>query len=685
MRRFAFLLILWVATLCLKAQMTMSFPSVTGVSTRSLTTGATLVEFPETVDLSTVMSGVTVQVGGSVVSNSDITPDPSTLSLTDDEEVTFVYNGSTYSFHFSKGKYFTVVMMSDQHTAQSGHDGTSVANLKSYVSRIAGMGSSGGLKFEFNSLPGYVPTCDLVLGLGDMDGDSEKLGENYKNAHAGFADANIPFITICGNHDLVPDYWTGTNPDKGLTWGWNDGGSYCNDIARGIVEDYCENAMSNGWITDYEQIVDGSSHTQVKPFTFKFNGVRFYMGQTYWFQKTYDKPQMLSSAKYYAPDGVVDAFEEFVNAHKDEASVFAQHYPLVAGSDCDRWWLDQNDVGLYIKTVNASAYGTDQDLGKWTTDATARNFAKMKKDKYAEIMKLTPNPVHFSGHVHSFCEYTYDGIKDYTVASPGRDDGGLAGVFIVLCKAGKGVVEVKQAHVSSDFVANTLDTQVAPLDKRTETVADNTDVTSWLCSNASFSAANGTQMANYANIYRQPEWNVHVASHVTTGNRQYIHLRRRVDDGQSQSLYIRAKWGVAPICEQVSRQVLLPNGTYTLKFKMKQTLTSPKANLCYCDIDGTRTYFTSGSSWTQKSQTFTVEGNGLFTLSFGFVGGEGTNECNVSVANVQLICNSSGAPSSISLNEAKRISKEIYDMQGRRVAVPDKGLYIVGGRKVLIQ
>ena len=192
-------------------------------------------------------------------------------------------------------------------------------------------------------------------------------------------------------------------------------------------------------------------------------------------------------------------------------------------------------------------------------------------------------------------------------------------------------------------------------------------------------------MANYANIYRQPEWNVHVASHVTTGNRQYIHLCRRVDDGQSQSLYIRAKWGVAPICEQVSRQVLLPNGTYTLKFKMKQTLTSPKANLCYCDIDGTRTFFTSGSSWTQKSQTFTVEGNGLFTLSFGFVGGEGTNECNVSVANVQLICNSSDAPNSISLNEAKRISKEIYDLQGRRVAVPDKGLYIVGGRKVLIQ
>lgn len=57
----------------------------------------------------------------------------------------------------------------------------------------------------------------------------------------------------------------------------------------------------------------------------------------------------------------------------------------------------------------------------------------------------------------------------------------------------------------------------------------------------------------------------------------------------------------------------------------------------------------------------------------------------MSVANVQLICNSSGAPNSISLNEAKRISKEIYDLQGRRVAVPDKGFYIVGGRKVLIQ
>ncbi len=696
------------------AQMELTFQNLEGVTTKTFTDGTTLVELPLGTNLSQPLSalGVAATVDGNAVALTDIVPNPATTHVADDETVAFYYKGRAYQFRFSEGKYFTAVFISDPHTAQSGHDGTSVADMQAYVARLVAMGADDAPRYEFSALPGYVPTCDIALSLGDMDQDSEKSGDNFKTAHAGFADAGIPFITMCGNHDIVPDYWTGSNPDKGLTWGINDGGSYCNDIARRIVEEACATAQSHG-ISGYQQFADGSSHTQVKPFTFVFNGVRFYCGQTYWFQKPYDKPSLTSAAKYYAPDGMIAALEKFVSSHTTEPSIWMQHYPFVAGSDCDRWWLDQNDVGLYIKTSNSSAYGTDIDLGPYNIDATAQSYAKKKKDKLADIILRTKNAVHFSGHVHSYAENTYNGLRDYTVAATGRNDGGMAGAFLVLCKGNKGVVEVKRIHVSEtnnaayatsdaqlfapgatnaggatlaqlttameslNATANDAAITAALAQARAATTAESVaaattalndafaayhaaqgagtvDATALLGANTDFESTQGTELTTNINVHPQPGWAARMTSYTNDTNAQYIHLRQRTDDGAptATSLYLRAKWQAYTCMDQVVKQTALPVGKYTLTFRIKKAGTLTE-DLCYYELGGQRTTIDATTSWQQKQLTINVSTPSLFTLSFGFTGGVGTTESAVSVDDITLICTETRSPYAIALEAAK--------------------------------
>jgi len=148
----------------------------------------------------------------------------------------------------------------------------------------------------------------------------------------------------------------------------------------------------------------------------------------------------LGSATYYAPDGVIEALDTYVEEHKNEASVWMQHYPFVSEADTknSRWWLDQNDVGKCIMPTDAgsSAY---YNGGANVTYDTAEGIAlaEKKREALATIINKTKNPVHFSGHVHKYDEQTYQGIKDYSVAQPGN-------AYVVLCKEGVGVVEVQR-------------------------------------------------------------------------------------------------------------------------------------------------------------------------------------------------------------------------------------------------
>lgn len=400
------------------AQMRLSFSGVE-FSEEMLADGSTLITLPTGTDLNGFSElGMTATIAGQPVALDAITPNPSTTFVTDGEIEVFVYDGKAYSFRFTAGEYFTAVIFSDPHVAQDDYDGVTVANMQAFVNNVVNMGKEGGKRVTFSKAPKYVPTADIIFCLGDMDKDKAS-GEDFKTATAGFNTAGIPFITMAGNHDLSPDLWD--DGSKGVTWGINDGGAYYDGVTLDLITAQNNTAAANGSFT-IKTFTQSGGAVQIKPFTFTFKGVDFYCGQTYWFQKPYDKPSMLSAAKFYAPDGIINALSEHVESRAGKAAVWMQHYPFNYGSDCDRWWLNQNASGNSLDSEVTSAYTT----------------AAQKKDKLVEIISKTKNPVHFSGHVHSTATNTYSTLTDYTI-----DNTISMAAFVVLCKEGEGVVDIQ--------------------------------------------------------------------------------------------------------------------------------------------------------------------------------------------------------------------------------------------------
>ncbi len=536
--------------------------------------------------------------------------------------------------------YFTAVILSDPHIAQS--SGTSVTDMQSYVNNIINMGKSNGLHFQFATLPDYLPTADIVLCLGDMDQDSEKSGDNFKNAFAALNTAQIPFVTMVGNHDIVPDYWTGTNPDKGLTWGFNDGGSYCNDVALNLVTQQLSTAQNYG-VENVKRFTDGTSHTQMQPFTFTFKGVRFYVGQTYWFQKPYSKPSMLSSATYYAPDGVISALETFVDSHTNEPSIWMQHYPLIAGSDNDRWWQDENDTGMSIAPSDATNYTT----------------AEAKRNKLAEIIKKTKNPVHFSGHTHWYAENTYNGVKDYTVTATSTEN---CGVFLVLIHRTQGVVEVKRVNLWSHPTLSHCDEieEVSAPKKDINaaighTVQSGEDVSILLGENLDFESTQGSADATFANMHTQPGWKTIFSGDANDTNKAYIFYTQQTNQNSGAptytSLRMRAKWQENTIREQIYKEVPLPSGNYTLTYFIKAPNQSWADDLNYIELNGERTSLKKTTGWSQQSMNINAIQPSVLKLSFGFIGGNGSNDCEVFVDDIKLVYNSHEDQAIIELRE----------------------------------
>lgn len=391
-------------------------------------------------------------VGGQAVDLSDINPNPATTFITDGEIETFVYDGKAYSFRFTEGQYFTAVMFGDPHVDQ-GNGYTTTATMQEMVTNICKLGQDGGQTVTFSKAPkGYTATADIVFCLGDMDKDSQSDKTVFNNAMQGFNDASIPFITIAGNHDFVPDYWTGNEGTAGLSGGIT-GGAACNDVALDIVTAQYGEAAGFGGFT-VETIKDQALTDAIHPghFTFKYRGVRFYCANNYWFQKPYKMNSLLGAYTsldcYYAADGTINALSEKVESNGNEAAIWLSHYPFVSeansGTDASaRWWLDQTDVARTIKPTDAATseyYNGDAEIPAYTTEE-GKALATKKKKALADIIVKTKNPVHFSGHSHLTQEYSYsatDGtsFKDYTIATP-------RAAYVVLCKEGVGVVEVK--------------------------------------------------------------------------------------------------------------------------------------------------------------------------------------------------------------------------------------------------
>lgn len=415
-------------SLTASAQMTFTYKAEPTVQTTQ-SNGTQKVTLPAGTELTGCITAV--QVDGAEVDPSLIVPNPTETFITDGEIETFVYDGKAYSFIFTAptdlSKYFSIVVMSDPHIEHGSYDATSISQMQTYCNNIIKMGKTGGKKVTFSSVSGYTATAEMVFCLGDMDKDSESDGTNFTTAFQGLNEAGIPFFTMCGNHDLVPDYWEGGG--RGVTYGPTSGHA-CNQKALSIVENQRKTAVDllpEG--SSSQTFSDGSNHQQFNPYVVTYRGINFFCGQTYWFQKLYTPPTMAdwlggTMVKYWAPDGVIAKLEEYVRAHAGEAAVWMQHYPLLAGSDCDRWWLDQCQPGVAP-----------------LSDTTLYPTVRAKKQKYCQLMNMTKNPVHFSGHTHNYGNNTYEGITDYTVAGTGRTAGAA---YVVLCKEGEGVIEVKQ-------------------------------------------------------------------------------------------------------------------------------------------------------------------------------------------------------------------------------------------------
>lgn len=446
------------------AQMTFTYSATATEST--MTDGSVLVQLPLGTDLNDGLI-TDVKVNGVSVDATNIVPNPTTTFITEDEIETFVYDGKAYSFRFTVGGYFTAVMFSDPHVAQTNYSGTSVGAMQSFVSAILRLGKEGGRTVTFAEAPAdYVPTADIVFCMGDMDQDSESKGDNFRNAMKGFNDAGVPFITIAGNHDLRPDYWHDSDNSPALT-----GFSMSDYIfALDLVKEQYTKAAEYGKFT-VDDIADARSEL-ISPghFSFMFRGVRFYCANNYWFQKPYYAPFYLPDVDYdnmtpeetfallavfepYAADGVIDALNSYVEAHANDASVWISHFPFYSEANdyndaYERWWLDQNNAPHAVchKPVDAATskfYNGDSELPKYTTPEGQAIVAKKQK-ALADIIVKTKNPRHFSGHSHRD-----DGAD--VVASNGKvfrdhtiQPAFYWWAFVVLCKEGKGVVEVQR-------------------------------------------------------------------------------------------------------------------------------------------------------------------------------------------------------------------------------------------------
>ena len=450
-----------VCPLIARAQMTFTLRGATfaDVSERD-SKGFTTVTLPAGTVLTDLIAGV--QVDGQEVSPTEITPNPMTTTINYDELKVFTYNNRAYGFRFVEDVWFCGVFISDCHVNQgSGHDGTSAEDLKAIMNNIIAMGKDGTKKVTFTTegATNLVPKTSIIFCLGDMDqdkgnGDNDGKHTVFLNATAEVAKAaSLPFIFIAGNHDFSPDYWTGENGDAGVTYG-STGGANADEQTVSAIK--ANNSYWSGLFEDGITYFTSGNDYGFEPnhFTFKFKDVRFYCANNYWFQKPYKKPGLLSSATYYAPDPIVANLNTFVEAHADEASVWVQHYPWLAGSDCNRWWLDQNDVGKYKTSSNASNYGcSTSDIAY--NDATSANT--LKKDPLSAIMMKAAGKVegkvqHFSGHYHRFDDRTYTSsvksenkVHDYTVAANGNSNQNN-NAFVVLFKRGEGVKEVIQTQ-----------------------------------------------------------------------------------------------------------------------------------------------------------------------------------------------------------------------------------------------
>lgn len=440
------------------AQMEITF---NGLDAETLTQadGSQLIQLPDGTDLNSLGDKMTIKVDDVVVNAEDITPNPKETFITEMEIETFVYDGKAYSFRFTAGQYFTVVMFSDPHVAEG--SGISVADMQTKATNMINS------TYTFDELPGYEGKADIVFCLGDMDEDNAGSASNFNSAMKPFADAKIPFITLTGNHDLLPDYyWNNGDLTYNLT-----GTSHDRTSLNAVKSHYNTAATNGGFTVDHIYDTECGADFVIEHFAFKYKGVRFYCANNYWFQKSHDTGLTSESKTTYAADGTINALKAYLEkknsdgtSYKEDPAVWVSHYPFYSEANnfndaSARWWLDQSNSGdgydgrclMPVDAASSEFYGTGSSVPVYTSDE-GRAIAEKKRKALADIIVQTKNPRHFSGHSHKNDGQTVTAnngstFRDHTIkpiSNEGSENGMPGNTFAVLCKSGVGIIAVKR-------------------------------------------------------------------------------------------------------------------------------------------------------------------------------------------------------------------------------------------------
>lgn len=391
----------------------LSYGNVEPDKSVTLDNGITVVNFASGTDLNNL--GLTAELPD----GASVSPDPSSALIIDSqpEVFTVTYSDGTikaFPYYFTAGRWFSVVIFSDPEVSVS----VAQDSLKHWVNSIIGMEDGG--NFAFQEAPWLTPSPDLVVCLGDMDDSKVTDASEIEAVFDLFTAESIPFVTLCGELDFVPDYWS--DGSYGAT---SDGLTY-DTVSLGVVTKYLESAQENG-VSDVKVFTQEDGTFQPSPFTFTFNGVRFYAGQTYWFQKTHNYSS--DAPTYYAPNDIIDSLEVFVEAHADEPSVWLQHYPLGCS---DGVWEDSVYISTVVSPSNTAVYSDADD----------------KREEYEKLVSQTKNPYLFAGHNHeeSATDYTYKLNKATFTEYVTPYFAERGGAYVVLCHEGEGVKEVQTIY-----------------------------------------------------------------------------------------------------------------------------------------------------------------------------------------------------------------------------------------------
>lgn len=341
---------------------------------------------------------------------------------------------TTNKYKWIRNNYFTMVVFGDPEYDMRNFSNSDGSEIRTMVEQIIDLKNNKNLYFEPEEGLKIDYGPEIVLCLGDIDKDnSTDEGEKFMNVFGAFYTNHIPFVTIYGNHDWQPyNWWYGEGTNITLDpkdYGYSSSGSSNNDRTLKVVNKSIEESEKAGIENVYKFLSTdfGYNYREVQPFVFTFRGVRFYCGQTYWFQQWYKARSSLlntSPATFYNTDAIVEELERRIDEGwgKDPA-VWIQHYPM-------------NDAEAYMWWHNRQGFGTEANDPNANQSVLWPSFED-KKAQMEKMINKTKNPVFFASHTHSAAQYTHNGFDEWITGYFQEK-----WIYVVLMKEGEGVIKI---------------------------------------------------------------------------------------------------------------------------------------------------------------------------------------------------------------------------------------------------